>query len=352
MAKFRHWAIEILLFGLLVVALITWHLGLDSVMGVFLTISIFFLVCYLVTSLLLAIVLTWKWQLALHSQGMYVPYLRLFAYRLVGYSVGYLTPTMHAGSEPIRAYLLSKEGIPIDKAFANVIIDKSIEIITNIVFFFIGVLLILNSVLVDPGMKMFVLVLSLLMMLVMGLFIAGILSKRSIFLDIYRFLRLDKIKRLRSIEKNLVSVEKHIEHFYRKKKRYFLSFILIMIVLWALMYFEYRFLLLMLGQKASIPQIFFILTGVGLAYSIPIPAAMGTLELGQISAAKVLQLTGALGVALAFIVRARDLIWTILGLGFMAFYDFRFSKLAKESAEIGQDFEKGKLFKKRGRKRR
>jgi len=306
-----------------------------------------FLACFLVTSILLAVVLTWKWQLVLHSQNLHVPYGRLFVYRMVGYSVGYLTPTMHAGSEPIRGLLLKREGIPTEKAFSNVIIDKSIELITNVVFFFIGALLLANSVLVKPNMKLFTLSLSLILMLLMGMFVAGVLNKKSMFLSIFRFLRLQKVKWLRNIEKNLVDIERHIEDFYRTKREYFLALIGTMIVLWALMYFEYRFVLLALGQSANIVQIFLILTGVGLAYSLPVPAALGTLELGQLSAAKVLQLSSVTAIALAFLIRARDLIWTVIGLAFMSTYRFNFKKLARETHRIDRSFEHGKLLRRK-----
>jgi len=345
MVRLRHWAAETVIIGLIIVTAIMSQLGFGKVTQVIHNINGVFLTCFLATSLLLALVLTWKWQLVLHSQGMHVPFGRLFAYRLVGYSVGYLTPTMHAGSEPIRGFLLKREGIPTDKAFANVIIDKSVELITNVVFFFIGALLIANSVLVNKQMKIFTLTISLLLMLLMGGFVAGILNKNSMFVGIFRFFRLNKIKRLRSIEKNLRDVEKNIETFYRKKKEYFLILIGVMILLWVLMYFEYRFVLLALGQEAHIVQIFLILTGVGLAYSIPIPAALGTLELGQLSAAKVLQLSSFMGIALAFLIRARDLIWTALGLGFMGFYHFSFRRLARQTHAIDKEFERGKLFK-------
>ncbi|MBR9701260.1 flippase-like domain-containing protein [Candidatus Woesearchaeota archaeon] len=347
MLKFRHWALETLLVGIFIVALITWQLGFHDIVGVLADVSIFFLGCYLVVSLLLALGLTLKWMLVLKSQGMHVPFHRLFAYRLVGFTVGYLTPTMHAGSEPIRAFLLKREGIPLDKAFSNVIIDKSIELLANVLFFFLGALLILNSVLVDKPTKIFVLGASLVLMLLMGLFIAGILHKKSMFLRTFRFLRLHKFKRLSLVEGNLVKVERQVGDFYRKKKKYFLGLFVMMMGLWVLMYFEYRFVLLLLGQEANVVQIFLILTGVGIAYSIPIPAAMGTLELGQLSAAKVLQLGSVLGIALAFIIRARDLLWTMLGLVFMGFYNFRFRKLAAESSQIEKDFEKGKLYKRR-----
>ena len=118
-----------------------------------------------------------------------------------------------------------------------------------------------------------------------------------------------------------------------------------MLVLWVLMFLEYRFALLIFGHSATPLQVFLILTGVGIAYSIPIPAAMGILELGQISAAKVLDLSNAAAVALSFLIRARDLVWTAIGLIFLAIYEFDFAKLTRRRAKVDKTFEQGDISK-------
>ncbi|MDD9954145.1 MAG: lysylphosphatidylglycerol synthase transmembrane domain-containing protein [Candidatus Woesearchaeota archaeon] len=337
----RHWAYSIILLGLAAMIYITWKVGFWDIVDALTNANPVFLFFFLLTSVLIAIMLTYKWQLILHAQGHHIPYRRLFAYRMVGYSVSYLTPTTHVGSEPIRAYLLNRDGIPLNDSLSNVIIDKSIELVTHIAFFFIGAMVIANSILVEKTTKYIVLSLSFAMMLLMGLFIAGILSEKQMFVAAFRFFRLHKIKKIAHIEENLQEIEEQIEYFYRHKRMYFRSIIVIILVLWVLMFFEYRFALLMLGHEATVVQIFLILTGVGIAYSIPIPAAMGVLELGQISAAKVLQLSTATGVALAFIIRARDLIWSVLGFVYILYYKFNFRHLAKETKEIRRQLKKG-----------
>lgn len=302
---------------------------------------------YVIVSLLIATLLTLKWKVILHAQRIKVPFHRLLAYRTVGYSIGYLTPTAHVGGEPIRAYLLKREGVHVNKAFAGVIIDKSTELMSNVAFFFVAALLIVNSVNVSDNMKLVILSISLILILLMGMFIGGVLGKRSIFLDIFRSLRLNRIRKLKAIERNLAQVEKHIEAFYRNRKQHFLAVAAIMTTLWLLMFLEYYIAFQIIGHDATLTQIFLILTGVGLAYAVPVPAAMGTLELGQLSAAKVLSLSAATGIALALIIRIRDIAWTIIGLGLTAYYQFSFTRLAKQQRQINKEFEKGDLFKER-----
>jgi len=346
----KSYALVALTLGTLVAGYIAWQVGSGNVFRL-LSYGIWeYLVLYLLASVLIATFLTLKWSVVLHAQGAHVPFGRLFAYRLVGYSVNYLTPTMHVGSEPIRAYLLKREGIPTHKAVSNVIIDKSVELLTDVLFFVIGALVIVNSVAVSELAKTITLAVSLLLTLIMGGFFIGVLARGSMFVWIFRKLRLNRFKRLRGAERSLRAVERGVEDFYRKRPRHFLALIGLMVVLWGLMWLEYWSLLRFLGHAASPLQILLILTGVGIAYSLPVPAAMGTLELGQISAAKVLKLGSVTGVTLSVIIRTRDLLWTALGLGFMGWYAFRFKKLAKKTREIDTEFTDGDLLEKKGEK--
>jgi len=342
----RSYAVAVLLVGSLVAAFIAWRAGAGDVLRLLAYGSWPYILVYLAASVLIAAFLTLKWAVVLDAQGERVPFGRLFAYRLVGYSVNYLTPTMHVGSEPIRAYLLNREGIPTHKAASNVIIDKSVELLTDVTFFVLGALVILNSVAVSERAKTVMLAVSLLLMLLMGGFVVGILARGSLFVWVFRALRLDRIKRLRGAERSLRRIERGVEDFYRRRPRHFLALVGLMILLWGLMWLEYWSLLRFLGHAASPLQILLILTGVGIAYSLPVPAAMGTLELGQLSAAKVLKLGSVTGVTLSVIIRARDLVWTAIGIGFMAVYSFRFKSLARKTREIDREFEKGELLEK------
>lgn len=346
----RSYAIGVLVIGSIVAAYIAWQVGTDDVLRL-LSYGIWeYLILYLLASVLIATVLTLKWRVVLHAQGSSVPFNRLFAYRLVGYSVNYLTPTMHVGSEPIRAYLLKREGLPAHKAVSNVIIDKSVELLADVLFFVIGALVIFNSVAASDLAKDITLAMSLVFALLMGGFVIGILARGSMFVWVFRLLRLDRLKKLRGTERSLRRIERGVEEFYRKRPKHFLALVGLMAILWSLMWLEYWSLLKFLGHSASPLQILLILTGVGIAYSLPVPAAMGTLELGQISAAKVLKLGNVTGVTLSVIIRTRDLLWTALGLGFMGLYAFRFKALARKTKQIDKEFEQGALLEKKGEK--
>lgn len=334
MSRLRNIALATLPLGIAAIILIIYHVGFREIIKLLSNASVVFIICFLAVSLLIAMVLTFKWKLILHAKGIEVPYWRLFSYRLVGYSVSYLTPTAHVGGEPIRAYLLKREGVGINTGFSSVIIDRTVEVTTDVTFFFIGALVVISSVAVANSVKIILLSVSLSLILLLVLFIGGILLRKNVFLRIFRTLQLHRFKRLRPVENNLLQIEREVEQFYRTKRNYFLAILGIMVVLWSLMFLEYRFALLIFGHIATPMQIFLILTGVGIAYSLPVPAALGALELSSLSAVKVLGLEGAIAIALSFLIRARDVAWTILGLIFLSFYEMNFEKLKAEHIRL------------------
>ena len=73
-------------------------------------------------------------------------------------------------------------------------------------------------------------------------------------------------------------------------------------------------------------MIFLIVTLVGIAYLLPIPMALGTLEAGQISAFAILSLSTAAAVGMSFIIRAKDMLIAFWGVGILSFYGFDINK--------------------------
>ena len=94
------------------------------------------------------------------------------------------------------------------------------------------------------------------------------------------------------------------------------------------MFFEYKLALLLLGYNASFAAIFIFFSFVGLAYIIPVPAALGALEFGQSSASAMLGISKGVGLALSIVIRGRDMIWVFLGLSYLALHKVKFKEIA------------------------
>src|SRR5690606_37431819 len=86
----------------------------------------------LVTTLYLGFAL--RWRALLRAFGSDLPLARLYGIRLAGLSVGSLTPAAKLGGEPLRAYMLARDGVAPGVAMASVIVDRGVELIANAVF--------------------------------------------------------------------------------------------------------------------------------------------------------------------------------------------------------------------------
>jgi uncharacterized protein (TIRG00374 family) len=163
--------------------------------------------------------------------------------------------------------------------------------------------------------------------LIVGTFFYRHSRGKHIMPNLIEFLKLDKIKIFGLLKNWAKSGERHNIRFLKKnRKEVFISF-LISLFLWVLMFVEYKFALKILGYDAGFNEIFIILAFVSIAYLIPVPAALGVLEISQISAFSLLGIRPSTAIALSFLVRARDLVWCLIGIS--AFYVHGASSLKK-----------------------
>jgi uncharacterized membrane protein YbhN (UPF0104 family) len=103
-------------------------------------------------------------------------------------------------------------------------------------------------------------------------------------------------------------------YLFRRKPGYLLAGLLFSLLIWAGIILEYRLTLLFLGQPVSWPAIIFLLTAARIAFLLPSPGGLGTLEASQVLAMTSLGLSPALGLSVSLLIRARDLFLSSLGL--------------------------------------
>jgi len=304
------WSIAV---GLALSIAIVWGVGIGQVLDAFSHASWIVIAAYLLVSLLIAVGLTVRWRVALDAYGVRLPFYTLFIYRLIGFSVGYFTPSAHVGGEPVRALLLQKQGIPLKVGFSSAVVDKSLELLFNVAMFFLGTLLIASATGFALVARVSLVILGLVAVGLAAIFLYHVFRRKRLLVPVLRLLCVHRLRNWPRVQHAADELEELITHFYTRKNRHFRRSVLINALLWALMFLEYKFALLILGYDANLFSILVFLTGVGIAYAVPIPAALGVLELGQLSAGALLGVAPAIGVALAFVIRARDIIWTLIG---------------------------------------
>lgn len=323
-------AISIII-GIVLFTLITSRIGLGEIINSFKSFSLIKFLLYFSVSVAIIVVVVLRWSIILRSQGYRIGFFKLLVYRMAGYAISYLTPSAHVGGEFARAYLLKREGVPFSRGFSSIIIDKSLEITSDVFFASIGAIIIILTFNVTLQLKMFLTVmLSLLIFLVITFYYRMFYGK-GFFTTIFRILKLHKIKSLMKHEKILEDVELHIKTFFNHNIKTLISAFIISCFLWALMIIEYKLAILLLGYNAPLAVVFLSLSMVGLAYIIPIPAALGVLEAGQFSIFTILGIQASIGVALGFLVRLRDLIWTFAGIIILSYYGLSFLIAMKDN---------------------
>ncbi len=75
-----------------------------------------------------------RWRMLLHSLGASLPLPRLLGIRVAGLAVGTLTPGAKLGGEPLRAYLASRDGVPVGPAVASVAVDRALVLLAKLFF--------------------------------------------------------------------------------------------------------------------------------------------------------------------------------------------------------------------------
>jgi uncharacterized protein (TIRG00374 family) len=294
--------------------------GFDNVVATFRTANLFWLYTFLAISFSITLTLILRWKFILESQHVDVPFWKISLFKLVGFSFSYLTPTGQLGGEPIRGILLKREKVPSAAAYSSVLIDKSIELSTHMTFACIGfIFIILNYSLTRNGLVIIASALGAAVVL-LTLFYYGILSNRGFFSRAYYLLRLNHLLALRKYEQQIRDIEIEIANFFKFHKREFRIALGLSLLSWVFMFCEYETALLTFNYSPSILVLFLVICVIGFAYIIPVPAALGVLEISQASLFTVLNVPVSIGIALGLLIRLRDVLWALIGLAYLFNY--------------------------------
>lgn len=307
-------------FGILLLIIILFKYPFKEVFSTFTNFTPLLVLAYLVVSVLIIASLSLRWRIILKAMGHKVPFHKLFGYRVIGYGVSYITPAAKVGGEPVRAALLKRQNISFKEGLSSIIIDKTLELSITLFFFVIGVVFFLLDYAL-PGKILFLLVLlALLFIFLIWKFYSRLFKGKPVFADLFMFFRLHKIRFLSKYYDKILSFEKPIIKFYQSQRKEFLIATGISIISLFLSLAEYKLVLLMFGLDINLGLVFLVFSMVGIAFLIPLPMALGSLEAFLIFLFSVINLgPAAAGVGIAMVTRSRDLLW-VLGALILSFY--------------------------------
>ena len=280
------------------------------------------MLAYLFLSVLIKILLAWRWQVILQAKKITIPFRNAVAYRFASAAVSFVAPGPRVGGDAVAAAMLQRhqtkqQPISFSKALSTVLIDRSVEVQAFAALFFLGVLYLAWHGDIPAALRVLMVGGSIVLLALMVLFAVNTAHGKPFLTRLVRRFSKNPV-----FQKHVSEFEHTLVTFYKEDKKEFVVSHLISAAAWFVSLIEYKCLLLVLGYDAPLYAIFIVYSFIGLAYLVPIPLALGSLEGSQAAAFSLLGLSAALGVVLALLTRLRDVIFTVAGFMVLVYYGF------------------------------
>jgi uncharacterized protein (TIRG00374 family) len=304
--------------GVAVFVYVVQQTGFSNIVALLAQVTILQLLLFFAVSIVNFSLFTFRWWLILRSHGHYISFLMLLFYRMVGFSVSYLTPVAQSGGEPFRIYFLNeRHKISLKESASSVVIDKVFEVSALLFFIGCGIAYVIFKGFFPPKMEIFLVVFLVAAVCMMFMFYKRALDGTGFFSVIFRFLRLSKIKRIAHLEDKIVHTEHFISRFFKDSSCITVPIcIIISIVTVSVSILEHYLLTRFLGLNLNFSTVFLISTLPSIAYVIPVPGGFGILEGGHSTVFSLLALSPVVAIALVMLIRVRDLLIVFFGLLF------------------------------------
>ncbi len=255
-----------------------------------------------------------RWKTILKDRWKKVNFSSLISSWLVGFGIVFFAPFAVFGSETMRAYGLKRKHKEISwrKSFVSVLIDKIFEGTTSFLMMFLGIVcLVAYSFLLPKRVWLLILILLLPIGAIVYFYIR-VFKKQSMAKIIEKPLK----KILNHRVKSVFEVEKEIFDFFRLENQNMKKGAWFALLRQLVDFLACFAILIFMGLKLSVVQAISVIGFVYLSYYvIPVPAAIGILELIEVLIFTNIGLNPKIGVAFVMLYRSFNFIFAILGIG-------------------------------------
>lgn len=327
-----------LLIGIILFILAVEKVGFTLLMQTIFTLPLWGIFVILAVCFLVVLIDALRWSEILKSVNLHYSFKQIFKSVMGNFAVSYLTPVARLGGEPVRAYMIAgaqkikKEEIPWPRIIFSIILDKIFEIGFNLILVFLAIALLLFKFSLPGYLRSialgFILVVFLICVLLLNKKGLGYILKKT---------ELNKLKGFEATGDILKEIGQEMKNFFKIDNPYLYSSIFFSILKEAAALMKTWIILFFLNiYVVSISSLFVttvLVTGLlYLASVVPVPAAVGALELGQVFAFEVLGYGANIGGAFSIVLRFGELFLTFVGMIFFLHYGFkRFVERAVEA---------------------
>lgn len=254
-----------------------------------------------------------RWWILLDALGHRIAFARLMAYRLTAFGISYFTPGPHFGGEPYQIYaMVRRHAVPPPDAIAAVALDKLLEMLINFAMLTLGVaVLILRHQSLEPWLERQLIIYTLLLLAMpVALLFSLLLGKRPLASLLAR-----RRARPPTWLAAMIDAEAQAIRLFQRRPRALLLAAGVTLVSWACIVGEFWLLTRLLELPLDFVEAVTALVAARIAILLPMPAGLGALEAGQALAVSSLGLDPSFGVAVALVIRGRDVLLGLVGLG-------------------------------------
>ena len=137
--------------GLLIMVVMLWFIGIDQVLNALKIANIYYVILAILIQFFTYFLYTFRWEIINKVADKDLGFKKLLPMVLVSLSVNNITPSGRGGGEPVRAYLLTKEGGgPFSETFATVIADRALDTFPFIILAIITIVALIMHLTLNP----------------------------------------------------------------------------------------------------------------------------------------------------------------------------------------------------------
>lgn len=274
------------------------------------------------TALNLGIILlaTQRWRVLTDMLNLPLKFSELLMIRQAGQAVSFITPGPQFGGEPLQIFWLYRCGqLPIHSALLAVGLDRFYELWVNFGMLLLGVLLLLASPDAEVVNWQEILLILTVMLLALSLLGWLILKQPERVLDWLKRVtsHWQHHPRLQQIETHWQRLGSDVKWIMEEQKPALLRAFILSIVGWAGLIGELWLLLGFFDLELDVYAFLVILVSMRLAFLLPLPGGLGTLEAALFWAFEYLSLPPAAAMGLIALMRLRDVLVLMAGLWFL-----------------------------------
>ena len=271
-------------------------------------------------NVLIYMLVTLRWWIIIRAERKAIAYFPLVLIRVAVFGVSYFTLGPQVGGEPLQVlYLQRKYGMTYTRATSVVIMDKLLEFLANFFLLVFGLMAILQSGAVFAngsrplvsltGVAALAALLAWpplhILLMIRGIYPVGSALRATFF-------KSGKPKWVRFI----IASERMAGMFCQRYPRALLLAVGASLLAGAGMVAEYALIASFLGINLNGWQTFAAWTTSWLAFLVPLPGGLGALEASQVFTLGAFEISAAVAIGVALLIRARDLLIGGLGLVF------------------------------------